>query len=484
MKICLLSSELAPFAKTGGLGDAVSGLARFLSTQDVDVRVFLPLYSGSDLEGRRFLPVEFLQGLRTELAGRVVEYAVGTTVLPGSSLPIYLVHCPSLYERGSIYDDRGDEHLRFGLLCRAAIESCQRMGFAPDVFHLNDWHTALVPVYLRTVYGWDRLFASSRTLLTIHNLAYQGIFAASEVEALGLGPFASILHQGDLAGGHFSFMTSGILHADFLSTVSTTYAREIQTPAYGFGLDSLLRARSDHLVGIVNGVDYGEWDPATDKLIAHPYSATELRGKALNKKALLQEVELDDGTGVPVLGVVSRLTAQKGFDLFFDSIPALLAQRDLRLVVLGSGEATYEEFFHRLQAHFPTRVRFHCGFSNPLAHKIQAGSDMFLMPSRYEPCGLSQLYSLRYGTAPIVRRTGGLADTVELYDSATGKGTGFVFDDFDGEALRWAVNYALDSFADRDRWHGLMLNCMAEDFSWKRQGREYLELYHRLGAHR
>ncbi|MCZ6506857.1 MAG: glycogen/starch synthase, partial [Acidobacteria bacterium] len=242
MKICLLSSELSPLAKTGGLGDAVSGLARFLAAQGVDLRVFLPFYSVCKIDPEVVAPVEFLQGLETELAGRAVEYGVYTTALPGSSLPIYLIHCPPLYDRRGIYDDRGDEHLRFALFARAAIESCQRMGFGPDVFHLNDWHTALVPVYLRTLYGWDELFARSRTLLTIHNLAYQGVFPAREVEALGLSSARSMLHQEQLADGRFNFMTSGILHADHLSTVSRTYAREIQTPAHGFGLDGLLRS--------------------------------------------------------------------------------------------------------------------------------------------------------------------------------------------------------------------------------------------------
>jgi starch synthase len=480
MKICLLTSELSPFAKTGGLGDAVTGLARFLSNQGVDVRLFMPFYSSSSIEPAAVTPVEFLQGLHTELAGRSVRYKVHTTPLPGSSLPIYLVDCPALYDRSGIYDERGDEHLRFGLLARATIESCQHMGFGPDVFHLNDWHTALVPIYLRTLYGWDGLFSNSRTLLTIHNLAFQGIFPAAEVEALGLAPARSLLHQQELARGRLNFMTTGILHADHLSTVSRTYAHEIQTPAHGFGLDPLLRRRSDHLAGLVNGVDYGEWDPSADTHIPYPYSAASIEDKERNKKALLEEVGLPYEQGVAALGVVSRLTAQKGFDLCFESLPELLGRRDFRLVVLGSGEAHYERFFHQLRDAFPEKVHFHAGFSNPLAHRIQAGCDMLLVPSLYEPCGLTQLYSLRYGTVPVVRRTGGLADTVELYDSAAGTGTGFVFDDFDPRALRWALDYALDSYADPERWRRLMANGMSQDFSWERQGEPYLDLYQRL----
>jgi starch synthase len=480
MKVCMLTSELAPFAKTGGLGDAVAGLSRFLAAQGVELRLFMPYYSSAKVDRKAVLPVGFLQGLRIEMAGHTIPYDIHTTLLPASHLPVYLVHCPALYDRPGIYDDRGDEHLRYAFLARAAVEGCQRMGFGPDVFHLHDWHTALLPLYLKNLYGWDGLFAASRTLLTIHNLAYQGVFPAREVEALGLGGFRSELYQEQLGRGLVNFMTNGIVHADFLSTVSPTHARELQTPAYGFGLDPLLRARADHFAGIVNGVDYGDWDPTADKLIPHPYSPGDLEGKEWNKKALLEEVGLPYEPGVPVLGVVSRLTAQKGFDLFFEAIPDLLSRRPARLVVLGSGEARYEEFFRRLQARFPDRAYFYSGFSNPLAHWIQAGSDMFLVPSQFEPCGLTQMYALRYGTVPIVRRTGGLADTVELYDSATGTGTGFVFDNFEADALRWALDYALDSYADRERWRELMLRGMGQDFSWERQGLEYLELYRRL----
>lgn len=480
MRICLLASELAPYAKTGGLGDAVAGLARFLSRQGVDLRLFLPYYSSAAIDSS--IPVDFLRDVRTDFAGRTVTWSVHTTTLPESSLPVHLIHCPALYDRPGVYDDRGDEHLRFAFFARAVIESCQRMGFGPEVFHLNDWHTALLPLLLKTHYSWDALFARSRSLLTIHNLGYQGSFPAREIEALGLAGARSQLHQEELGRGRVSFMTSGILHADFLSTVSPTHAREIQTPTYGFGLDPLLRARADHLVGIVNGVDYGEWDPRVDSLIAHNYSADDLEGKEWNKKALCEEVGLPYEPGVPVLGIVSRLTAQKGFDLCFDALPDIIGRRRPRLIALGNGEARYEEFFHRLARHFPDHVHFHCGFSNPLAHRIQAGADLFLMPSRFEPCGLTQMYALRYGTVPVVRRTGGLADTVELYDSAKGTGTGFVFDSFDADGLRWALDYALDSYKDAGRWRHLVLNGMAQDFSWDRQGRHYLELYRHLGA--
>lgn len=480
MNICLLASELAPFAKTGGLGDAVAGLGRYLHRAGADLRIFLPRYTSATIEGS--LPVDFLQGMSSELAGRRVSWSVRTAPMPDGGPAVHFVDCPPLYDRPGIYDDRGDEHLRFAFFTRAVIEACQRMGFGPDVFHVHDWHTALLPLYLRTHYGWDRLFGGSRTLLTIHNLGYQGTFPAREASALGLAGELPLLHQEELGRGRLSFMTTGLLHADFLSTVSPTHAAEIRTPEYGFGLDPLLRARADHLVGIVNGVDYGDWDPTIDAHIAHRYSASDLEGKEWNKKALCEEVGLPYEAGVPLLGIVSRLTAQKGFDLCFDALPDVIGRRQPRLVVLGNGEPRYETFFHQLAARFPDHVRFHNGFSNPLAHRIQAGADLFLVPSRFEPCGLTQMYALRYGTVPVVRRTGGLADTVELYDSATGRGTGFVFDDFDAAGLRWALDYALDSYKDPTAWRRLMRNGMAQDFSWERQGPLYLDLYRRLGA--
>ena len=339
---------------------------------------------------------------------------------------------------------------------------------------------ALLPLYLRTLFSWDQLFADSRTLVTIHNLAYQGAFPAATLDELGLGGFRELAHQEELARGRFSFLTSGILYASALSAVSETYAREIMTSELGFGLDGLLRARADHLVGIVNGVDYGEWSPESDPHIPHRYSAATPAAKELDKRALLDEAGLEYDPDVPVVGIVSRLTAQKGFDLLGDVMPALLARRDFRLVVLGTGESGLESYFRSLERGFPRQVSFYCGFDNPLAHRIQAGSDFFLMPSRYEPCGLTQLYSLRYGTVPIVRRTGGLADTVEQWIPEQGRGTGIVFDHYDGTALHWALERALDSFADRESWPQLVSNGMARDFSWQRQGPRYLQLYRAL----
>ena len=373
-----------------------------------------------------------------------------------------------------------DEHFRFVLLSRVAIEMCQRMGFAPDIFHAHDWHTALIPLYLKTIYAWDRLFANTRTVLTIHNLGYQGIFDARILGDLDLNDSARELHQDDLSAGRINFLKCGVLHADVLTTVSPTYAREIQTDEYGMGMQDLLRARSDAVVGILNGVDYSEWDPSHDKLIPHRYSRDKLDGKRKNKLKLQTELSLKTSDDTPLIGMVSRLTAQKGIDLIQNVLPELLRSRPFAVAALGSGEPGYERFFTQLQQAFRSNVCYYNGYSNKLAHWIEAGSDIFLMPSRFEPCGLNQMYSLRYGTVPVVRQTGGLADTVELYDPDTKEGTGIVFRDYNDTGLRWAINTALDLFQDTETWQQIVLNGMSKDFSWERQGAVYVDLFQRL----
>jgi starch synthase len=482
LQICVITSELAPIARTGGLGDAVAGLCRFLHGRGCDLRLFLPRYATCDFHGEPVHPVDFLQEPSAEVGGDRVPYAVDTVRLPAGGPAVHLVRCPRFYDRPGLYDESGDEHLRFALLSMAALDACQRMGFAPDVIHLHDWHAALVPLYLRTRYRWDLLFERSRTLLTIHNLAYQGVFGARAAGEVGLAGATELVDARELSAGRFSFLASGIRHADALSTVSETHAREILTPEHGFGLDALLRARADRLVGIVNGADYSEWDPRHDPAIPFHYSAEDLSGKERNKQALLESLALPYRERVPVLAVVSRLVEQKGIDLLLEPLAEVLARRDVRLVALGSGEPRYEEVLASLASRFPERAAFRRGFDDGLAHRIQAGADLFLMPSRFEPCGLAQLYALRYGNPPVVHRTGGLADTVEQFDSASGRGTGFVFDHLDGDAIRWALGYALDSHAEPGVWEHLMRNGMTRDFSWERQGERYLELYRRIAA--
>jgi starch synthase len=480
LRVCQTSAETTPFAKTGGLGDVVAGLSRALAANGHDVRIFLPFYARVAKQSHRFVVVDFLRDVEITLGSRRFTYTVLTTQLPASGVDVYFVHCPALYHHDTVYSGDWDEYLRFALLTRATFESCQRMGWAPDVVHAHDWHTALAPVYRRTLYSWDRLFADTKTVLTLHNLGYQGVYGSQILDELGLAPFTHMLYNEDLAAGRVSFLKTGLLYADVLTTVSRTYAREIQTPEHGFGLDPLLRARADHLVGIVNGVDYGEWDPATDPHLPHHYSAAKLANKAKVKQALLKKIGLPPGRNVPVIGVVSRLTAQKGFDLLFDTLPEFLFHRDVRFVALGSGEERYESFLSWLQVSYPGKAWYFRGYNEELAHWIEAGSDLFVMPSRYEPCGLNQMYSLRYGTPPVVRRTGGLADTVELWNPVSQEGTGFPFDHFTPEGLRWALDTALRIHGDAAAWKKLQQNGMAKDFSWTRQVKEYEELYARL----
>jgi starch synthase len=480
LRICFVSSEVAPLAKSGGLGDVSAALPRFLHGDGHDVRVFLPFYSVIDTRELVLYPVEFIRNVEIPFGGRSLRFTAYTTRLPGSDLAVYPIHCPELYDRPSLYTFDPDEHLRFAMLSRAAIASCQHMGFSPEVVHCNDWHAALIPLYLRSVYAWDWLFRRTKTLLTIHNIGYQGVFSAGTIAELGLGGHERRLDPDDLRQGRINFLKTGILHADAVTTVSPTYAREIQTDAYGMGLAGLLRARRQSVVGILNGVDYGEWDPRTDVHLPVPYSIDDLSGKHRNKELLLAELGLPHESGVPVIGMVTRLTVQKGVDLLFDALPGALRKHDFRLVVLGSGDPKYEQFFEGLQASLPSRVRFYRGYHNALAHRIEAACDMFLMPSQYEPCGLNQMFSLRYGTVPIVRRTGGLADSVEPYDPAAGSGTGFVFEPFTPEALQSALEQALATYRDAAAWRQLMRRGMSRDFSWPAQGRRYVELYERL----
>lgn len=482
LRVCFVASEVAPLAKTGGLADVAGALPRFLHGMGHDVRLFLPLYSRIDAKKLDLHPVDFLQEVPLELGSHRYRFSVLTASLPGSSMMIYLVHCPALYNRPGLYTSGADEHLRFLALSRAAIESCQRMAFAPQIFHCNDWHTAFIPLFLRSIYAWDKLFAATRTVLTIHNVGYQGIFSAGATADLGLGPASHLLHQDDLRQGRINSLKHGVLYADAITTVSPTYAKEICTEQYGMGLESTLRMRGGAVLGILNGVDYGEWNPATDRYLPFHYSREDLSGKEKTRAHLLKALRMKAGKRTALLGIVSRMTVQKGFDLLFNVLPAMLAERNLDAVILGSGDTRYEEFFTHLQQRFPQRVVYYRGYNDELAHLIEASADMFLMPSLYEPCGLNQMYSLKYGTVPIVRKTGGLADSVQLFDPDTQTGTGIVFDDYNPAAVGWALDAALALFRNRTLWNRMMLNGMAQDFSWERQGAQYVDLYERLVA--
>ena len=479
-KICFVSSEITPFAKTGGLADVSGALGKYFDKFGHDIRLVMPLYSIIDLNEFAFTKVEFAQNCEIYFGERRLFYNVWTAKLPNSDSDVYFIHCPEMFHRHSLYTNDEDEAIRFALLSRAAIELCQRMNWGPDVFHLNDWQTALTPIYLKTLYAWDNLFQMTKTVFSIHNIGYQGHFPAQIINDLNLNAYYNFFDASDLYNGVINFMKTGLMHANQITTVSPTYAREIQTAEYGEVLDGILRMRSADLSGILNGVDYEEWNPESDKFIPFKYSQKSLNGKEKNKKQLIQQVGLIYKKGVPLIGMIARLVAQKGLDLFEGVVDELLQQYNFNLIVLGSGEEEYERYFYYLQLNFPDRVVFYKGYDYPLSHLIEAGSDIFLMPSRYEPCGLNQIYSLKYGTIPIVRKTGGLADTVKPYIWETQQGTGFVFSDYSKDGFRWALESALKTYMNKPAWKKIVTNAMCEDFSWEKQVPQYLEVYNKV----
>jgi starch synthase len=480
----MLASEVAPLSKTGGLADVAGGLSKYLHGAGHDVRLFTPCYASIDRTACGCRPIADLAELPLAVGPHNYRFSVLRATLPAGA-PAYLIDCPALYARGAPYTADPDEHLRFLAFTRAALIAVQRLGWAPQVLHCNDWHTAFAPLFLRTVWRNEPLFAATRTMLTIHNIGYQGIFAAAQVEDVGLpADSQSLLHQDDLAAGRINALRHGILYADLVTTVSPTHAREICSDEYGMGLQDSLSARAADgaVCGILNGVDYDEWDPRRDRYLPAHYDAGNLAVKAQLKREFLLRRRLEVRPGVPLACLVARLAVQKGIELMFEALPQTLDARPLCFVALGNGEPQYEDFFAGLERRFPGRVAFHCAYDDELAHWIEAAGDLFLMPSRYEPSGLSQMYSLRYGTVPLVRRTGGLADSVEPYDRASGGGTGVVFNDFNAQAFEGALNSALDLYAEPAHWTRLMKNGMQRDFSWQHQGAQYVALYARLIA--
>jgi starch synthase len=480
LRCCFITAELAPLVKAGGLADAAGALSTALHRRGVDLQMFLPLYAELDRSGLELEAVPGLEALGLELGTHRYSYSI-VRARRGPDWPdVLLVDCPALFSRPGIYGDAPDEHRRFALLCRAALDTCARQHFAPQVVHCHDWHTALVPTYLQQLRGTVAPFSESRSLLTIHNLGYQGILPASAAGELGLSAGTDLLVAGDPSAGHINLLGLGLRDADRVSTVSPTYAAEICTPELGMGLDGVLLARGEPVVGIMNGVDYAAWDPATDRHLPHHYSAADLSGKARLRAALCAKLGLDPDPRRLLIGMVSRLVWQKGIDLVAEPLAEALERGRVTLVALGSGEPANEALLESLARQYPRHAAFRQGHDEPLAHWIEAGSDAFLMPSRYEPCGLNQLYSLKYGTVPIVRHTGGLADSVTHFNPATGQGTGIVFNDPDPNAVRWALDTAVAWHADEPLWQRLLTNGMAEDFSWDRQVDRYLELYAEL----
>ncbi len=491
MRIVMASAEVAPFARVGGLSDVVGALSQAMSAMGHEVTVFLPKYSSIDDEKYGLKPVSGVSALRVRMGDRVDEVRLHETTMPGEgSARVIFVDHPGYFDREGIYVDPStghgypDEVQRYATFSRAVLESAKALNLRPDVFHLNDHHTALAAVYLREMCGDDDEVASAGVVFSIHNLGYLGGFDKSLLPALGFSEDRCVYGSPFEYKGGVSTLKLGIEYADYVNTVSERYALEISSSAeYGLGLEGVLAERRDagRLVGILNGVDYGVWDPRGDKLIPATYSPDDLSGKAVCKKALLERSKLGEDLGKPLIGIVSRLADQKGFDLLREAGDAIVAL-GARLVVLGTGQKEYHEFFTAMTRSHPSEVAAHLTFDNELAHWIEAGSDMFLMPSRYEPCGLNQMYSLRYGTVPIVRATGGLADTVQDYDKSAGTGVGFVFQDYTSAAMMEAVGRAVRTYADRQAWGGLVQRGMALDFSWTVSAGKYAALYEQ--AHR
>ncbi|MGD0800187.1 MAG: glycogen synthase GlgA [Terracidiphilus sp.] len=477
MHIVFAASECVPFAKTGGLADVVGALGPELVKLGHEVTVYLPLYAVV----RRQLPSELTYAVRS-ITIPFQYYNRFAGIVDGGKLggaQVYFVDCPELFDRQGLYGtamgEYPDNAERFALYCRAVLEATKQLG-APEVFHVHDWQAALIPVYLRTVYANDPVLGRAGVVLTIHNAAYQGAFPPPTTERL-LFPWEIFTLDKVEHYDRFNFLKGGLVYSDLLTTVSRKYAEEIQTAEFGEGLDSVLRGRTADLRGILNGVDYGQWNPETDRYLAAHYSPENLAGKRECRADLLAAFGLelvDDAT--PVIGIVSRFAAQKGFDLV-EQIAGRLSELDVAVVALGAGAASYEKFFRDWAFWNKANVAVRIGYDNALAHKIEAGSDIFLMPSLYEPCGLNQIYSLKYGTAPVVRATGGLDDTIEEWNPEQGSGTGFKFKGVSAGALQAAIDRALAAFEDKAGWQKLMLNGMARNYSWEQPAREYATVY-------
>jgi len=480
----MVAAEMAPFAKAGGLGYALYALSRTLAAAGHDVRAVLPCYGSIDRDAFGLQPVASLEVPMGVLDRIPVTVLQGQT--PRSQARAYFIGYDPYYARRGIYGHDGDgftdNGLRFTLLSRAAVESARHTGWRPDVIHVHDWHTAAIPVFLRTIYRDDPGLGNAATLLTIHNMLHQGVFDKSLMDVLGIG--WERFRPGELEFfDKVNLLKGGIVHATLVNAVSPTYAQEILRPEFAYGIEGVVRERAADLSGILNGADYGEWNPEADPMIAAGYSASDLAGKALCKKDLQRAMGLPEKTCVPLFGLVTRLVKQKGIDLLAEALPRIL-DLDVQFVILGAGEHWSHVFFEDLARACPDRFACRIGFEPAIAHRIIAGSDFFVMPSRFEPCGLTQMYGMRYGTLPIVHATGGLDDTVENFNEETLEGTGFKFQDAAARALFDTIGWAVHTYYHRQKaMEALMKSAMAKRFTWEAAARKYEDLY-RLAVRR
>ncbi len=472
MNVVFVSSEVAPFARTGGLGDVSGSLPKGLQRLGHEVSVFMPFYRHVRCDG--FEPPHIGEKLTVPVDGKPVDYLVRFAHLPGTTVPVYFIDNGAYFNREELYVDPStgkdyiDNCARFSFFSRAVLETIRSIGIRPDVVHCNDWQSAMIPVYIKGIYKDIDCFKNTLTVLTVHNLAYQGLFPAKDIEMTGLDRryFNSeqLEYHGDI-----NFLKGGLVFADIITTVSKRYSEEIQTGEFGAGLDGVLKKRSKDLYGIVNGIDYSVWNPEDDELIPAAYGPDRLEGKKTCKESLLKRAGLPQKTDVPLIGMITRLAEQKGIDLLVECWDELM-RLDIGLFLLGSGDRRYQDALRSLADKYPDKFHVHIGFDNRLSHEIEAGADMFLMPSRYEPCGLNQLYSLKYGTVPIVRKTGGLADTVT-------PSVGFLFESYTSGEMLKAIGEAVDAYRDRPKWSGLMRAGMLQDWSWDKSARRYANIY-------
>ncbi|MBE7444720.1 MAG: glycogen synthase GlgA [Planctomycetia bacterium] len=481
MKVIYLSSEVVPFAKTGGLADIAGAIPKSLQKIGVEMIVFMPFYR---VVKENAYPVKKTDiRFEVRIGGKIKYGFVYKGFLPDSQVPIYFLDNEQYFSRQGLYNylgtmnDYEDNSERFIFFSQGVLEVVEKLNVFPHILHCNDWQTGLVPVYVKTKYAGKACFKNTKTILTIHNLAYQGNFGHLDMNLTGLDWSLFTWKQLEFYG-KLSFLKGGIVFSDLITTVSKTYAQEIQTPEFGEGLDGVLKERANDIYGIINGIDYTIWNPETDKFIIANYGTKNLSGKRLCKKALQGKYNLPE-RDVPVIGMITRLADQKGLDLVVDRFQDFM-KVDIQFILLGTGEQRYHEFFQNYAKTHPTKVAVKLSFDERSAHEIEAGADMFLMPSRYEPCGLNQLYSLRYGTVPIVRNTGGLADTIVDVRSkplSNGKANGFSFQAYNSDLLLATIIRAMNLFKDKTQWTNLMKNGMAQDWSWERSAREYATLY-------
>jgi starch synthase len=484
VRVVMVAAECVPFAKAGGLGDVIGALPVELEKLGAHATILLPRYRSIDLQKFGFQSYPRRDDSRVSLGWELLPYDVHAGVIPGTSVKVFLIGNDRFFDRDGIYVDPStgkdfpDQADRWIFFNRAVMDFLKNEYPNVDVIHCHDHQTALIPAYLRRFYRHDGGFSKTRSVYTIHNMGYQGLFPREVMQRAGFDDAEFYPASPFEFYGVFNFMKVGIVYADLVTTVSPTYAHEIQeSKEYGYGLEGVLRERSRDVVGILNGIDVESWNPATDTLIASRYDASTLDGKRENRRALLKEFELDESrSDRPILAMISRIDVQKGFDLLVTILDHLLNQ-DLHFILLGTGNKETESYLQTVVERYPGKARIRFAFENRLSHITEAGADIFLMPSKYEPCGLNQMYSLRYGTVPVVRATGGLADTVIEFDPSTGQGTGFRFGPYEPEEFKNAVGRALALWPNRQAWQRLMRNGMEQDFSWKRSAARYLQRY-------